>query len=186
MSSIVQAFYNVIGKGNSYTKQEQQKNPSLVEKLQQTTAFKFLVKTDLLDERRRNQKTGIENLYTMYAEALTIDDKSKLVKGVQLIVGEMQAIYFDTTSPWARSREGEFFRDLYSLFIRRCEAYGDIPKIIPQLFTNALHVMNTAYTNLDVEPQTPIVLFAPQQGQSGAFDINKALDFMNTGGQAKQ
>lgn len=169
----------VFGEGESTSQGKGGQKPSLVSKMEEATAFKFLVKTDTLDDRREAQRTGLEELYGLYAKAQSLEDQKKVVQAATLIIGEMQKIYFKTTSAWARSREGEYFRELYGLFLARVEAYGDLLPVMPNLFKNLQYVMNAAYTNLDVEPQTPIVLFAPQTNQGG-FDINKALESMQT------
>lgn len=152
---------------------------TMVQQLEAATGFKFLIKTDTLDDRRYKIRDGIREISAMYAKSVTITDKEKLLQACILIVEDIHAIYFETTSAWMRSREAEWLDEKYSLFLKRCEMYGDIPSALPNLLKNAKKIMNLAFTNLDVEPQTPIVIFTPQQGSG--FDMNKALDNLRRG-----
>lgn len=159
------------------------KRETLFTQLSEATAFKKLIMTDTLNERRDEITEAIKkiakeigNLYDNTANGNNASPQ-KIQAALMFVLGDIHAAYFNTTSPYARSRDDEFFDELYTLFLDRCRAFGDVKKALIGLFMNFMRVVNLAFTNRDVEPPPPIIIHTMEQrGQYPPTTFNQPKD----------
>ena len=142
---------------------------SVMEKLEKE-GFKPLIKGDILDSRRISLDKELAGILTdIYNPTTKKEDKGKAID-------KLVRLTFLIASPWLRSMDNRWLSHKMNCFIQNYREWRPMPEFYDHLIEEAKAIINLAFTNIDVEPLTPIIIQTFAQQQRGGIDLNKAAE----------
>jgi len=134
---------------------------TLLDKLAEE-GFKPLIKADVLDSRRKSIDEQLARILVIVNNP-TKEDKEK-----GEAVDELMQLTFLVACPWLRSMDNHWLSHKLNCFVQNYREWRTMPEFYDHLVEEALAIINLAFTNIDVEPLTPLVI-QTWQAPSGGF-----------------
>lgn len=120
-----------------------------------------VIKSDVTEARVQELKESLPKVLGKLNKAKTDEEKAEAVDDAVTLV-------FVGAVPWLRSMQNDWLADKISDFIEQYREGRDIPSFMKTLVAEAKFLINLAFTNIDVEPFPPIIIWGGPQRVSVA------------------
>ena len=129
---------------------EQFKTSSVISRLEEE-GFKPIIKSDILEGRTKQMRSDLNNILQILGGNYNVDEKG-------VAVDQLHVLLMTTGVPWLRSMDNPWLSHKVNCFLELYAEYRPIPEWLGLLTTCATAIITMSYTNIDVEPMTPIVI----------------------------